>query len=238
MKGKAASDRLYGLVGEDIFGGESFSAQSVAELLDRHQSDGVERLDLFLSSDGGSVGEGLTIYAQIQRYPGEVTMHVDGRAISIASVIALAGKRLVMPASAMLMVHAPWAPVVGNAARHRKAADDLEVMAETMRGIYVAASGQSDAKVRALMDAETWLTAQDALDLGFVDQVVPNVGARAMGVTPSLVLDSYRNTPEALRTVKTESALARLESLLMRQRIEVDARGARAAGKGASPRVK
>lgn len=233
--GKAATDRLYGIVGGDFFG-EGFTAETVAKMLDAHRAAGVDRLDLYLSSDGGSVGEGLTVYGLIQRYPGSVTMHVDGRAISIASVIALAGKRLVMPASAMLMIHAPWAPVVGNAARLRKAADDLDVMAETMRGIYVAASGQTEAKIRKLMDDETWLTADDARDLGFADEVIANVGAAAAGAMPSLLLDTYRNTPSALRTVRAELALSKLEGLLLRQRMEEMTRSASARAQGASPR--
>lgn len=247
---KAASDRLYGIIGGGGLLGddEGFSAESVAQLLECHRADGVDRLDLFLSSDGGSVGEGLTIYGLIQRYPGRVTMHVDGRAISIASVIALAGERLVMPASAMLMIHAPWAPVVGNAAKHRKAAADLDVMAETMRGIYVAASGLPEAKVRAMMDAETWLTAQDARDLGFADEVVSNVGgASAAGAMPSMLLRSYEHTPAALLSdvtlsaagaLKADAALSRLEGLLMRQRIGDIARSASARAQGAGPQGK
>lgn len=231
---KRASDRLYGFVGS-FFGDDGLSAKGVGEMLDRHASAGAKALDLFLSSDGGDVGEGLAIYAQIQRFPGDVTVHVDGRAISIASVIALAGKRLVMPASAMLMIHSPWAPVIGNAAKLRKAADDLEVMARTMRGIYVAASGLPESKVRKMMDDETWLTAHDADELGFVDEVVANVGEAAAALAPTPLLDLYRNTPTGLRTMRAEAAISKLEGLLMRQHVQETARGALAVAAGVSP---
>lgn len=224
---KTASERLYGLVGE-MFGPDGIAAKDVAAMLDRHAAAGVKELDLYLSSDGGSVVEGLAIYAQIQRFPGAVTVHVDGRALSIASVIALAGKRLVMPASAMLMIHEPSAPLFGNAAKLRKAADDLDVMCATMRGIYVAATGLPEPKVRKLMADETWLTATEAKRLGFVDEVTSN-GPATASADRSPLLDSYRNTPEGLRAVSVEAAIAKLEGLLMRQRMQEIARSASAA---------
>lgn len=233
--------RLYGFVG-GVFGDEGFTAQSVADELDARK--GAKSLDVYLSSGGGSVDEGLAIYAQLDRFPGDMTIHVDGVAASIGSLIALAGRRLVMPPSAMLMIHRPWAGamVAGNslqlreqAKRVQKMADDLDVMNETMRGLYASASGLTPAAVQKMMDDETWLTADKAKALGFADEVETPKGAQASVRPDLLFVNLYQNTPAALRTMRSEAALARLESLLMRQRIEATARGASATAAGLVP---
>ncbi len=232
---KAATDRLYGMVGE-VFGPDGISAKGVAAMLDRHAAAGAKELDLYLSSDGGDVGEGLAIYSQIQRFPGAVTIRVDGRALSIASVIALAGKRLVMPQASMFMVHNPWRVTVGGEPEHDRAKGMLATMRQTVNGVYVAASGLSPARAQAMMDKETWLTAQQAKDLGFVDEVLPSSGAQASGAPRSLLVNLYQNTPERLRWMSADAALLNLEVLLMRQRIEETARSASAAAAGPRPR--
>lgn len=239
--------RLYGFVGEDVFGdGESITAKGVADALEARA--GASSLDVYLSSGGGSVTEGLAVYAQIERFPGNVTIHIDGLAASIASVIALAGNRLVMPPSAMLMIHRPWAVAMvgGNSPQLRerakavlKMADDLDVMNETMRGLYASASRLSHVAVQKLMDEETWLTAARAKDLGFADEVSaaagPTTKAAASVATPRHdfdLLNLYRNTPSGLRSMRAEAAISRLEGLLMRQRVAGFARGASAAAAG------
>jgi ATP-dependent Clp protease protease subunit len=220
---KTETLRLYGPVGMMFQEAEKITASGVAEQLDALRAKGVQKINAYLSSDGGSVGEGLAVHDQIKRYPGEVTIHVDGRAVSIASVIALAGARLVMPKSALLMIHAPFNFAVGNSMALRKMADDLDVMATTMRGIYSAATGLPDEKVREIMDAETWFTAEQAFALGFADEITEDQKrpaiSRAAAAGPSL-LDLYQKTPGSLRAAAASAALARLESTLMRQRIE------------------
>lgn len=230
---KRGTVRLYGMVGAGMFGDEEcITAGGAAKEIERCRAEGCKAIDVYLSSDGGSVNEGLAIHDQIKRFPGDVTVHIDGRAVSIASVIALAGKRLVMPRSALMMIHSPFIFAIGNASKLRKTAADLDVMAETMRGIYCAKTGLSAERVQKIMDDETWLTAAEAKDLGFVDEVT---GAEPKKSAASGALDLYRNTPAALRTLGAESALARLEGLLMRQRIGEIARSASAAAAGKIP---
>jgi ATP-dependent Clp protease protease subunit len=140
-----------------------------------------------------------------------------------------------MPRSALLMIHAPFMISIGNSKELRKVADDLDVMAATMRGIYAAASGRPPAEIEKMMDEETWLTAERAQELGFADEVLEDQkpGAAASVRTP--ILDFYRKTPEGLRGVRAEVALAKLEGLLMRQRIGGIARSASAAAAGVIP---
>lgn len=236
---KRGSLRLYGPVGE-MFGAGSITASGVAADLDKLKAQGVKALDIYLSSDGGMVGDGLAIYAQIQRFPGEVDIHVDGRAVSIASVIALAGRRLLMSRASMLMIHSPMLPaVMANARAMRKMADDLDEMGATMRGIYASASGLSPERITEIMDAETWMTAQKAVELGFADGIIEDQ-QRARASLPDIatspdLLAGYRNTPAELRGMRAEAALAKLEGLLMRQRMQEIACSASAAAAGPTP---
>jgi ATP-dependent Clp protease protease subunit len=230
--------RLYGFVGSGLGEGDGFSAEYVAQELGARAKTGAKAVDVYLSSGGGSVVEGLAIHAQIQRFPGAVTVHVDGVAASIASIVAIAGSRLLMPPSAMLMIHRPWMAsfAAGNsiqlreeAKRIEKIAADLDVMNDTMRGLYVAASGMSPAAVQKMMDDETWLTAEKAKALGFADEVPKQARAPAAALAQKRLLNLYRNTPANLRALERQAALARIDRTLTRQRAEAFARGASAA---------
>lgn len=237
--------RLYGPIGGDPFdpSATAITAEGVARELDGFRSRGVKALDIFLSSPGGNVLEGLAIHAQIQRFPGDVTITVDGVAASVASAIAMAGKRLVMPKPSRMMIHSAWLTfaVIGNAKALREAlpklektASDLDKLSSALRDIYASASGLSADRVQKMMDAETWLTADEACALGLCDEVTDPGGQRPKRARASL-LDSYRNTPAELRALGTEAALARLEGLLMRQRVTEIAASASAAAAGRKP---
>lgn len=236
---KSASMRLYGMVGDPM---EGFTAEGVGKQLDGFRAQGVNALEVYINSPGGNAMEGLAIHSQMQRYPGTVTMHVDGAAGSIASIIALAGKRLVMPAAARLMIHRPWLPLgmVGGDSRDLAALEarlpkiraDLDGLNDTLRDIYVAKSGLSPERVQQMMDETTYLTGTEAKALGFCDEVVgtrpekrPTMGARA-----ELVLNQLPKLPADLRTMDAVVALRKLEAEVMRQRIAGYARGASAAG--------
>lgn len=227
--------RLYGTVGASIFDApeDSITSKGVADELDKLRKRGCRGLDVYLSTDGGSVFEGLTVHSQLTRFSDDVTVHVDGRALSIGSVIALAGSRVVMPKAALMMIHSPWIVTLGNAAELRKTAADLDVMAATMRGIYRRKSGLSEERITEMMDAETWLSADEAKSLGLIDEVEPDRAeepparvAASAGLPP--LSDLYRNTPPTVRTMEARIARARWENALMRQRMGQIARSASA----------
>ncbi|MDR4958207.1 head maturation protease, ClpP-related, partial [Bacillus sonorensis] len=90
---------------------------------------------------------------------------------SIASVIAMAGNKITMPSNAMMMIHNPYMGMVGNAAEFRKAADDLDKITESIVSTYLAKAGDKldDGTLRQLLDEETWLTADEALNYGLID---------------------------------------------------------------------
>lgn len=146
------------------------SANFFKEELEKHP--GVTQINIYINSRGGSVFEGTAIYNLLRRHPARKTVYIDGFACSIASVIAMAGDEIVMPKNAMMMIHNMWMVAMGNPRELRKAADDLEVINEAGRQAYLVKAGDKldEAELVAMMDAETWLTAESCLRLGLADR--------------------------------------------------------------------
>lgn len=136
------------------------------------QYPNASEIEIYINSYGGEVFEGTAIYNQLKRHPAHKTVYIDGFACSIASVIAMAGDEIVMPRNTLMMIHNMWMGAVGNAAALRKAADDLDVINAAGRQAYLLKAGDklTEEKLTELMDAETWLTAQDCIDLGLADR--------------------------------------------------------------------
>ena len=116
--------------------------------------------------------EGTAIYNQLRRHSAYKTVYIDGFACSIASVIAMAGDKIIMPKNALMMIHNMWMGVIGNAAELRKAADDLDVINSAGRNAYLAKAGDklTADQLAEMMDAETWLTAEQCIALGLADE--------------------------------------------------------------------
>lgn len=130
------------------------------------------QIDIFINSYGGEVFEGTAIYNQLKRHPAHKTVYVDGFACSIASVIAMAGDEVVMPRNTMMMVHNMWMCACGSAAELRKAADNLDIINAAGRQAYLQKAGDklSEERLIELMDAESWLTAEQCIALGLADR--------------------------------------------------------------------
>lgn len=146
------------------------SANTFREELAAHPN--VMQINIYINSYGGSVFEGTAIYNQLKRHPAHKTVYVDGFACSIASVIAMAGDEVVMPRNTLMMIHNMWMGAVGNAAELRKAADDLDTINAAGRQAYLAKAGDrlDEASLTAMMDAETWLTAEQCIQYGLADR--------------------------------------------------------------------
>lgn len=168
---------IYGDVkgdGYDFYEGKIIESETSAnhfrDELAKHPD--VKQIKMFINSYGGSVFEGTAIYSQLKRHPAQKTAYVDGFACSIASVIAMAADKVVMPKNAMMMIHNAWMVAMGNAAELRKSADDLEQINKGNRQAYLMKAGDklTEEKLVELLDAETWLTAEDCVSLGFADE--------------------------------------------------------------------
>ena len=166
-------------------------------------------IDLRLNSPGGSVFDAVAIYNALKRHAGEITVWIDGIAASAASYIAMAGDRVVMPENAFLMIHDPSGLVMGTAEDMRATADALDKVKGSLIQGYAAKSGAADEEIAALMAAETWLDAKDAMDLGLIDRLVEPVKLAA-----SFDVSKFRNAPpELVAAAKGPEAPAALEPL-------------------------
>ena len=158
----------------------------------------VKTINLHINSPGGSVFEGIAICNMLKQNSAHINVYVDGLAASIASVIAMSGDTIYMPANAMLMIHNPWTMAVGNAEELRKQADALDRITQASVETYLAKAGDKLDKetLKQLMDDETWLTAQEAVDYGLADEVL---GANKVAASiDKHFMQRYRNVPEQL----------------------------------------
>jgi ATP-dependent Clp protease, protease subunit len=153
----------------------------------------VAELTVRINSPGGSVFDGVAIYNALKRHDAVVTVWIDGIAASIASMIAMAGDEIVMPENAMLVLHDPSGLVAGTAADMRAMAEALDKMKAGLVAAYRDKSGRGNAEIEALLAAETWLSAQEALALGLADWVEEPVRMAA-----HFDLSRFRNPPPQL----------------------------------------
>lgn len=186
---KAAELLIYEDIGEGWFGG--LSAKQFAE--DLKALGTLDELDVRINSYGGAIFDGFAMYSTLARHRARKTVHVDGVAASSASVIAMAGDEIRVAANGFVMIHNPWGFAQGYADELRKQADLLDQVRGAIAGVYTARTGQSVEKVLELMDAETWMGADDALALGFADQVSPELKMAARAEP-----GRFRRAPQAL----------------------------------------
>ncbi|WP_377271918.1 head maturation protease, ClpP-related [Peterkaempfera sp. SMS 1(5)a] len=130
-----------------------------------------------INSPGGSVFDGISIANALRAHPAAVTVQVDGLAASIASVIALAGDRLVMAPNSMLMIHDASGGCLGNAADMQQMADLLDKISDNIASAYASKAGGTSADWRQMMLAETWYNADEAVAAGLADEVTPSRAA-------------------------------------------------------------
>lgn len=132
----------------------------------------LDAIDVSLHSPGGSALDGVAIYNLLRASPATVRIRIDGMALSAASIVAMAGDRIEMAEGALLMIHDPWSMSVGTAADHNHEAEVLDLVRDSLAGIYASRlnSGSED-EARRMMAEETWLTATEAIALGLADDV-------------------------------------------------------------------
>lgn len=167
---------IYGDIGESWWG-ESVTAQSVAQQLNELDKS-VATINVRINSYGGSVADGLAIYNALKRHKATKNVTVDGVAMSSASLITMAGDTVTMPPTSLLMIHAPWGGLYGNAKELRQYADALDKFSESMADAYAKKSGMERADMLALLtDGEDhYYTGDEAVAAGFADAVGDDSG--------------------------------------------------------------
>jgi ATP-dependent Clp protease protease subunit len=160
---------LYGDISSSTWYGDEVTPKNFKDDLDALGD--ISTLDIYINSGGGDVFAGQAIYSMLKRHKATKNVFIDGLAASIASVIAMAGDKIYMPSNAMMMIHRAWTVGIGNANDFRKLADTMEQIDQSLIEVYKVKTGMSDSQVIELLDAETWLTAKDAIGYGFADEM-------------------------------------------------------------------
>lgn len=186
----------------DVIGWETTAAQFIVEL---NQHKDLKNINVHVNSPGGDVFDGIAIYNTLNQHKAEVTVYVEGLAASIASVIAMAGKKTIMYESSMMMLHKPWLMTIGNSDDLKKDADTLDKIQEAIVKAYLSkAKNLSEKDINELVDEETWLTADDAITYGLADEIDKD-GKAATDLQGKQMLAQFKNVPLKI------AALARME---------------------------
>jgi len=201
-------------IGADPWG-DGVSAKRIASVL-RNVGDGDVVVNI--NSPGGDFFEGLAIYNLLREHRGKVTVRVLGMAASAASIIAMAGDEVLIARASFLMIHNTWVVAAGDRHALRDVADWLEPFDQAATSIYAARSGESDAAISAMLDRETWIGGQAAVDQGFADGLLESDEidtAQALGdITPMAAqkkLDLYLASGARATKSERRSLLAALK---------------------------
>lgn len=197
FKANAAADEvevtIYDQIGKDWWTGDGIESKRFVEALNKVPR--TTNITLRVNSPGGNVHDGMVIYNRLAERRDRVTCYVDGLAASIASVIILAAKRVVIPANALIMVHDPWTVCQGTSEEMRKTAETLDKHRDAIAAVYEGKiKGKSRAEIEKWMKDTTWFLGQEAVDAGFADEV-----SQELAFTACFDLAKFANVPKRLQ---------------------------------------
>ncbi len=236
-KPKTGEVRVYGLItssGGGFFGSDDdVTPKAFADELKALGE--VSEIDIYINSPGGDPFAATAIYSMLKRHAATKTVYIDGIAASAASLIAMVGDKVIMPSNTLMMIHEPAAGMYGTAEEHDRAAESLRVIAKSMAATYREKSGLEEAEILAIMAAETWYTAEEAVEKGFADEIESEKAVAASLVDNQAVINGqavdiskFRNFPrqhfpvaqvdpeEEARKAKEAERQARLRRLRLR----------------------
>lgn len=193
MKAGAVADEI------DIFDEIGFWGVTAKDFISQLKGLKGQSITLSINSPGGSVFDAIAMYNALRNTGKEITVRVMGVAASAASLIAMAGDKIVMPENTFMMVHNPLTGTYGNAEDLREMADVLDKIGASLIATYCKRTGKSEDEVKALLDAETYLTAAEAVELGFADEVEPVLVIAAsfeIDRLPENVQSAFKNATE------------------------------------------
>ena len=169
---------LNGTIAEESWFDDDVTPQIFKDELNK----GNGNITVWINSPGGDCVAAAQIYNMLIDYKGDVTVKIDGIAASAASVIAMAGTKVLMSPVSMLMIHNPMTVAFGNKGEMEKAISMLDEVKESIINAYEIKTGMSRAKLSHLMDSETWMDANKAVELGFADDILKRSEANDMEI--------------------------------------------------------
>jgi ATP-dependent Clp protease protease subunit len=179
-----------GVIAEESWFDDDVTPKLFREQLNAGQGDVV----IYVNSPGGDCVAASQIYTMLMEYKGRVTVKIDGIAASAASVIAMAGTEVLMAPTSLMFVHNPLTVAIGDTEEMQKAIAMLDEVKESIISSYELKTGMSRLKISNLMDAETWMNAIKAIELGFADGIL----TRETGVPDGMAINSYQFSRRAV----------------------------------------
>ena len=203
------SRRLYlnGVIAEESWFEDDVTPKAFKEELISGEGD----IEVWINSPGGDCIAASQIYNMLMDYKGNVTVKIDGIAASAASVIAMAGTEVLMGPTSLMMIHNPFTVAIGDSEEMQKAMGMLDEVKESIVNAYEIKTGLSRPRLSHLMDAETWLNANKAIELGFADALMFKAGEAESGAQDSFVFS---------RRAVTNSLLNKLQKPELKQPTE------------------
>jgi ATP-dependent Clp protease protease subunit len=198
--------QLYGEIGPAWAG--MIDDAAVIQALDQMRTS--KKIHVRLNSPGGDYFMGVSISNALRRHQAKVIIHVDALAASAASVIAMGGDRVIMHPGALMMVHRAWSITMGNSSDFTKAAETLNKVDENLIDVYHKRTGLDKTKLRALVEAETWMSGDEAVQYGFADEA----DSQPTGATAKVPQGWYARTPDKVGRY-TLAASARKSPLIV-----------------------
>ena len=170
IKNEDGNRTLYldGVIAEETWWGDEITPKAFKAELESEEGD----IEVWINSPGGDCIAASQIYNMLMNFKGDVTIKIDGIAASAASVIAMAGTKVLMSPTSLMMVHNPLTVAIGDSEEMQKAIALLDEVKESIINAYEIKTGLPRAKLSRLMDAETWLSAHKAKEYGFADEVM------------------------------------------------------------------
>lgn len=195
---------LYGEISDVTWWGDEVTPKQFWE--DLKSLGDIQELRVYINSPGGDVFAGQAIYSMLRRHTATKLVYVDGLAASAASLVAMAGDRVIMPRNAMMMIHNPWTIAWGDANELRKIADELDKIRESLIAVYEDKTRMDRDRIIEMLDAETWMTAEEAVEMGFADEIEEAKAVAASVAGPGRLvingvtvdLSQYKRPPKLL----------------------------------------
>ncbi len=203
---------IYEQIGEDFWDGSGITAKNFQKELAEIKAS---QIDLHINSPGGLVFDGISIYNLLKNHPANVTTYIDGLAASIASVIALAGDKVIMAENALMMIHKASGMVMGTSDDIRDFAEKLDKVNGSIAITYMSKTKKDEKEVNDLMAAETWMNADEALEMGFVDEVSGEADMAACAkFVPVMAKAGFQHIPGSIQARKEKPTAREAEKAL------------------------
>lgn len=207
---------IYEEIGGDFFGG--LTAKMFKEQFDSLKAGPGDEILVRINSPGGSVWDGLPMYNLLRESKAKKIVQIDGIALSCAAVIAMAGDEVRMAANGMIMIHNAWSVSMGDHRQMRKDADMIEKTNDSLRPIFSGKTGKRVSTIATLMDAETWLNAEEAKAEGFVDTITDNMKhAKA-----KFDMMAFAKAPDWVKEQMKDAEPVHWRRLLAKRRLDLD----------------